>query len=167
MANVGQRVHFSQGIVWIRMISMRKRTDEIQKFFSRENHSKTDTVLIWAHVYLAIRLNMHCFNATTISFWLNHEFCLLLLVNFSQHTYGDLVVQDGEHSNGKISVDMMNDTTRDILKRGLERYWPKWWRLQSCPLQATSDKMLAVKPTHDLRIWSPCYYLWSVDVETR
>ena len=48
-----------------------------------------------------------------------------------------------------VSVDMMNDTSRDILKR----YWPKW-RLKSCPLQATSDKMLAVKPTHDLRIWS-------------
>ena len=39
VANVGQRVHFSQGIVWIRMISMRKRTDEMQKFFFCENHS--------------------------------------------------------------------------------------------------------------------------------
>ena len=65
--------------------------------------------------------------------WCWVEFCLFASKNFSHSirfsmyeiwpaaAYGILVVQDGEHSNGKISVDMMNDTTRDILKRGIDR----------------------------------------------
>ena len=91
------------------------------------------------HINTILSLNEHSNREMTLKRFLHTE--IATSVHFVPHFW--LNLKQG------VSVDMMNDTSRDILKR----YWPKW-RLKSCPLQATSDKMLAVKPTHDLRIWS-------------
>ena len=110
MANVGQRVHFSQGVVWVRKISRLKKTEKKKKIFSRESDSKRYVfpTFVFFYQYFVIKKKKFVEDTLLCSKWYPNAQLKHLRKNAFQ--YYKLWVNDTKNDK----VPKINVTTEDI-----------------------------------------------------